>query len=414
MPTRAAKTTAEITHAHVADVTVDGDYVVQLRLSDGTETERTIPAFAVTSRALFERATGHFLPETYGDRERDPFYYMLVEMYDDGHTPAGVTSAAKILSQPHEPLGFVIPKVLPEGTTLLGGKPKIGKSWLTLQMAMAIASGGEVLGQEIETPQTVLYLALEDSPRRLASRMEALGGLSDEAARSLLICNTWQPLDEGGLDLLAAYIDKENPRAVFIDVLQKLRTPGKGTSENAYERDYRAISKLHRIAQERKGLAMVAVHHHRKGESEDFVEAMSGSYGLTGVVDTVVSLSRPRSKERGTLSLAARDGAELDWMVDFRDGRWTFGLDVDDAPTESDRDVLFAIEKLREELSDGPVPSKEAKSDMASLNISTTVLRQAVKELKIRPYQGFNDATEKRCWWWTLPNPPAAPELLNV
>jgi RecA-family ATPase len=63
----------------------------------------------------------------------------------------------------------------PHGLSLLAGKPKIGKSWLLLHAAIAVANGGFTLG-EIHCKQgAVLYCALEDNERRLRERIAMLG-----------------------------------------------------------------------------------------------------------------------------------------------------------------------------------------------------------------------------------------------
>jgi Mrp family chromosome partitioning ATPase len=66
---------------------------------------------------------------------------------------------------------WVVPNVLPEGLAILAGKPKTGKSWLALNLALAAASGGEFLNTELAAIK-VAYLALEDSERRLRERLE--------------------------------------------------------------------------------------------------------------------------------------------------------------------------------------------------------------------------------------------------
>jgi hypothetical protein len=66
---------------------------------------------------------------------------------------------------------WAVPGLIPEGLSLLAGKPKVGKSWLALTMALGVAHGGRVLGQlAMPEPLGVLYLALEDSPLRLQER----------------------------------------------------------------------------------------------------------------------------------------------------------------------------------------------------------------------------------------------------
>jgi len=48
------------------------------------------------------------------------------------------------------PVKWIVPDLIPEGLTLFAGKPKLGKSWLALQLGLGIATGGEVLGRPVE------------------------------------------------------------------------------------------------------------------------------------------------------------------------------------------------------------------------------------------------------------------------
>jgi RecA-family ATPase len=65
---------------------------------------------------------------------------------------------------------WAVPKIVPEGLTFLGGAPKVGKSWLGLALAVAVASGGFFLDEPVERGD-VLYCALEDPGRRLQQRL---------------------------------------------------------------------------------------------------------------------------------------------------------------------------------------------------------------------------------------------------
>src|SRR5262249_50063305 len=90
--------------------------------------------------------------------------------------PPKVLSATELNAMRFNPIKFVVPGYIVEGLTLLAGKPKIGKSWLLLHGAIAVARGGFTLG-EVHCPEgDVLYCALEDNLRRLHSRMAKLVG----------------------------------------------------------------------------------------------------------------------------------------------------------------------------------------------------------------------------------------------
>ena len=66
-----------------------------------------------------------------------------------------------LMSQQYEPLAFAIETILPHGIFVFAGSPKVGKSWLTLDMCQAISTGGK-LWEFNATQGDVLYLALED------------------------------------------------------------------------------------------------------------------------------------------------------------------------------------------------------------------------------------------------------------
>ncbi len=85
----------------------------------------------------------------------------------------GVITADRLQAKRFRPVMFLLPPLVAEGVTRLAGKPKLGKSWLTLDIAQAVARGTPVLGT-MPTPGKVLGLFLEDSERRLQARLAKL------------------------------------------------------------------------------------------------------------------------------------------------------------------------------------------------------------------------------------------------
>jgi len=86
---------------------------------------------------------------------------------------ATLRDGAWLDAQEFPPLTYAVPGVIPEGSVLLVGAPKIGKSWLVLTIALAAAAGGQALS--IQVPKRpVFYLALEDGDRRLQDRCRKL------------------------------------------------------------------------------------------------------------------------------------------------------------------------------------------------------------------------------------------------
>ena len=75
---------------------------------------------------------------------------------------------------------FCIRSLLPQGLCVLGGAPKVGKSWLVLDWCIRIAKGEPIWDMET-TQGTTLYLCLEDTLQRVQHRVYCM---SDEAAHN--------------------------------------------------------------------------------------------------------------------------------------------------------------------------------------------------------------------------------------
>ena len=216
---------------------------------------------------------------------------------------------------------FVLPGYIPEGVTVFAGKPKIGKSWLLFDICYASTSGRFVLGDIKPAEGDVLYLALEDSQRRLKRRLDKLSPEKTWPSR-LALATEWRRADAGGIRDIADWCDTvPDPVLVVIDTLERFRQLAKPGS-SAYTTDYIAISGLHKLAHER-GIAIVVIHHVRKMEADDPFDMVSGTNGLTGASDTILVLKRQAGKV--TLYARGRDIEEKETACEFNKSscRWT-------------------------------------------------------------------------------------------
>ena len=59
----------------------------------------------------------------------------------------GLISAKALQTKTFAPVCIILPGLIPEGVTIVAGKPKIGKSWLALDVCAAIAGDRFVLGE---------------------------------------------------------------------------------------------------------------------------------------------------------------------------------------------------------------------------------------------------------------------------
>jgi hypothetical protein len=232
-------------------------------------------------------------------------------------------TADELMAETFPPVRWAVPGLIAEGVSLLAGPPKVGKSWLSLGLGLAVAGGDNALGAIPAQAGPVLYLALEDTPRRLQSRM---GRILDDrpAPRGLTLATTCPPLPEGGAGAIASWLAR-NPaaRMVVIDVFAKVRGRA-ATAVSAYDADYAAIGHAKKLADD-YGVAVVLVHHVRKAGAEDFLEAVSGTNGLAGAADATLVLRRPRGEADGILNVTGRDVDESEYALRFTadNGAWT-------------------------------------------------------------------------------------------
>lgn len=239
---------------------------------------------------------------------------------------------------------WVVPGILSEGLNILVGKPKIGKSMLSLNLAITIAAGGMALGSIQTVPGDVLYLALEDKGRRLQSRArKMMTAIGVQASRRLRILTRFPRQDCGGMDMLHYWASKiaERPVLIIIDVLRQFRTPAPQRG-NAYEADYQVMSWIKNLVDFHECSALV-VHHSRKGESEDPMEDTSGTNGLNGACDGVLTLRRARNTSEACIHVTGRDvvGQELAIRFDDKSLNWTSLGDAKELTTSKVRRLVL-------------------------------------------------------------------------
>ena len=192
---------------------------------------------------------------------------------------------------------WAVPGLIPEGVAILAGSPKIGKSWLALGVAVAVATGGIALGKIAVEPGEVLYLALEDTQRRLQRRLQCvLPTECGQPSGRLHFVTEWPRLHAGGVERLERWLtDHPEARLVIIDTLEKVRPHTASLDRSMYTADYLIGDRLTPLSKQ-YAVAILVVHHTRKATADDPVELVSGTLGLTGGVDGVMVLRRQRGQ----------------------------------------------------------------------------------------------------------------------
>jgi AAA domain len=256
-----------------------------------------------------------------------------------------IFSAAALQRMTFPPLKFILPGLVPEGATLLVSRPKFGKSWLALDVAIATAADRFTLGTLKPSAGDVLYLALEDGRRRLQRRItKVLPTFSITWPKNLEIATEWPRADQGGLaDIERWLVAHPNARLVVIDTLAQFRKLSNGKGQ-LYPEDYAAISGLQKLAS-KHNVGIIIVHHDRKSEADDVFDTVSGTLGLTGAADTILIMKRQAGAV--TLYVRGRDIEESEMAMQFDKSscRWSILGTAADVHRSNERTaVLKALE----------------------------------------------------------------------
>lgn len=305
--------------------------------------------------------TAHGAPDR-DDRHSGPHLRVVQPGTPERKRPGlgGLWQADKLMGARFPDPLWAVDRILPEGLAILAGAPKVGKSWLSLGLGLAIASGGRALGSITVKPGPVLYLALEDTPRRLQSRMRRILA-GQPAPAGLTLATDCPPLRAGGFEAIAEWVEaNKGARMVVIDVFAKVRganPPG----ISPYEADYAAMAPAKKLA-DRYGIAVVLVHHVRKAASEDFLAEVSGTNGVAGAADTTLVLKRGRGSADGVLHVTGRDVDEAEYAMAFHaaEGAWR----LLDGPAEDHMlgDTRAAILRYLREQIDPQMPKTIAEA----------------------------------------------------
>ncbi len=209
-----------------------------------------------------------------------------------------------------EPMWF-INEIMPEGITLVIAKPKVGKSALILYLMIQIALQKKVW-DTFETKRTsILYLPFDDPMRRFKDRLhricEAMG-ISD-----MNLNNNFSVYNKSQLDKIS-FENMEETFASFKNAgfgLVIIDTFNQGFdfkyfSSNAYTNDSKNMYKIKEVT-ERLGLSLIIIHHEKKGEKTDSIDAASGSAGITAAVDTIWRLTDNNFEKCKILEVTGKD-----------------------------------------------------------------------------------------------------------
>ena len=245
-------------------------------------------------------------------------------------------SCEEIMTTVYKPIEFAVDGLLAQGLYILAGSPKAGKSWLTLQLCLAVAKGKKLFERETNGG-TALYFCLEDGYERIQKRLYEL---TDEPSDKLFFSIMADSIGCGLEQEIEKFQSVHNDlRLVVIDTLQMVRSE----TESTYGSDYAELLPLKNLAQQ-LGISIVLVHHLRKAADSDPFNMVSGSTGLNGCVDgLLVLIKAKRSANQATLHCTGRDIEDTELLLTRQGARWTVTDESEDKPPDI---FSFAIHDL--------------------------------------------------------------------
>ena len=241
------------------------------------------------------------------------------------------------------PLQELIEGMLASGLYILAGASKIGKSWLVLQIAHHISMGIPLWDRKT-IKSNVLYLSLEDTPRRIQARLLRI---CDGETGNITFATEAEVIGSGFEQQIIDYIKKDpKTRLIIVDTLIKVRNVA--CYGSAYADDYACMTVFKHLA-ERFNVAILLVHHTRKQESQDIMQMISGTNGIMGCADGAMVLERPkRLLPEASLNMTGRDFEDAKILL--RQNKetmcWEYVGYEDEQPPEASDPVFLAIAEL--------------------------------------------------------------------
>ena len=221
-----------------------------------------------------------------------------------------------------EPLKWAVCGMVPEGFGVMAGRPKAMKSWTALETCFAVQNGIKFMGHET-TQGDCLYLALEDSKRRIKSRIKKL---KNEKLKSptILLAKDIPYLGFGFEECVEMWIaSKENPRLIIIDTLARIKPRMGRKSGTAYDIDNELLGKIQTIAVT-KNISIAFITHLSKADTEYSFDRIQGSVGVQGMTDFMWLIDRGDNSDHASIIGRGRDMKDFEYAVKWNEDKWRY------------------------------------------------------------------------------------------
>lgn len=280
----------------------------------------------------------------------------------------------ELITTKFKPLKWAINGLLPVGLTIIGGRPKMGKSFFCLDMCNSVTKGEKILGEATTSKGMAIYASLEDHDRRIASRLNDM----DKGDCDALVIHEL-PLVREGCEEVISLAKKKHPNLnlFIIDTMTAVLPQQKG-GQDGYAYYYPLLTSLHHLAIQ-LDIAIVLIHHLKKGKQEggNGFDSLLGSVGLQGAVDSMWIMDRTPNQNTGKFLITGRDMGERQLFVEFDPERLIWLMKdkmLVDSENESDHVIAKAIDGSADKMLSQPDLMEQ--TGMSSSNVSRRLSRK--------------------------------------
>ena len=243
---------------------------------------------------------------------------------------------------------FCVDTLLPQGITILGGSPKVGKSWLVMNLCVRVANGEPIWNLPTHRG-TTLYLCLEDPLYRVQERLNRV--TADPPANAFFTTAS-DKLGDGLCEQIRNFVvEHPDTKLIAVDTFQIVR---ESSTDASYASDYEEVRKLKQLADDLK-ISLLLVHHLRKQGDSDPLNKISGTTGISGAVDAVFVLDKDkRSGSSAKLICTGREieDRELELQLSKETCTWELIADsVENPEIILPKEILSLIDFMKQEMS---------------------------------------------------------------
>lgn len=277
------------------------------------------------------------------------------------------------------PNKWIVKGLIPEnGITCISGQPKIGKSFLNLDLAICLATGRKFLGEFEVEKSGVLFITKED-PKRLIN--ERIIALTNDEDLSIIFCPDNKLFFDNSnyIDEVLKVVKDNNLKVIIIDSFRRIFKGDENSSQ--------IISEVHNRLKllTNEGLTAIFIHHHGK---EGFfkranTDKLRGSSDILAMLDSLLIVEK---KDESTLKIthgALRVDKPLQPFVvkfpTFQNGDNSFQF-AGHIEEEKEKKEL-AKEDILAFLQNGEANQKTIIEALKEKKHAATTIKDAIKEL---------------------------------